>query len=76
MSAATPERLARMVNQIAAEFANQQPGNAAAATAEHVRLFWEPRMIAALLAASAAAGTALSPLAAAAVERLRGVDAG
>lgn len=71
MSATTPERLVRMANQIAAEFANQQPGNAAAATSEHIRLFWDPRMLAQMLGHMAAGGAELSPIAAAAIGMLR-----
>ena len=60
--------LVRMLNQIAAN----QPGGAdgAAATAEHVRLFWDPRMRADLAALLAAGGEGLSPAARAAAERI------
>ena len=74
MSATTLARLVRMANQIAAEFANQRP-DAAAATAEHIRLFWDPRMLTMLLAHGAAGGDGLSPVAAAATAMLRGGSA-
>ena len=74
MSATTLARLVRMANQIAAEFANQRP-DAAAATAEHIRLFWDPRMLTMLLAHVAAGGDGLSPVAAAATAMLRGGSA-
>lgn len=70
MSATTQERLVRMANQIAAEFVNQQPGGAAAATAEHVRLFWDPRMLSMIRAHVAAGESGLSPVAAAAIAML------
>ena len=72
MSTTTLERLVRMANQIAAEFINQQPVSAAAATAEHIRLFWDPRMLAMILAHGAAGGKGLDAVAAAAVAMLRG----
>ena len=56
-----------MIDQIARNFAAQGEEAAIAATAEHIRLFWDPRMKAAILADDRAA---LSPIAAAAVERL------
>ena len=70
MSGTTLDRLIRMANQIAAEFAHQQPGNAVAATYDHLWHFWDPRMKAAILAHSAEGGAGLSEPAAAAVARL------
>jgi formate dehydrogenase subunit delta len=61
--------LVRMANQIARNLAAQGESRAIDQTARHIRDFWDPRMIAALLAAPA---PELDPLAAAAVERLRG----
>lgn len=46
----SPDRLAYMANQIGRAFAHQGHENAAAATAEHIRKFWEPRMRVAILA--------------------------
>jgi formate dehydrogenase subunit delta len=63
------ERLRYMADQIARNFAVQGEAAAIAATAEHIRLFWDPRMKAAILADDRAA---LSPLVAAAVGRLTG----
>jgi formate dehydrogenase subunit delta len=59
--------LRHMVDQIARNFAVQGDEKAIAATAEHLRLFWDPRMKAAISADDRAM---LSPIAAAAVERL------
>ena len=38
------DKLVRMVNQIATEFENQDPANAAKATWDHLWHFWDPRM--------------------------------
>ncbi len=59
--------LRHMVDQIARNFAVQGDEQAIAATAEHLRLFWDPRMKAAIRADDRAM---LSPIAAAAVERI------
>lgn len=40
----SPEKLVYMANQIARAFAYQPHEQAVAATAEHIRKFWEPRM--------------------------------
>lgn len=59
----TPDRLVAMANQIAANLAREpQP---AAAVAEHIRLFWDPRMKAML---AAHGKTGLSATAAAAFD--------
>ena len=60
-------RLAYMADQIARNCAAQGEEEAIAATAEHIRLFWDPRMKAQLFAADRAA---LTPLVAAATARL------
>lgn len=57
-----------MANQIARNFAAQGEAAAVSQTAQHIREFWDPRMIAAILAVD---GSALEPLARAAVEQLR-----
>ncbi|MBV1690270.1 formate dehydrogenase subunit delta [Novosphingobium sp. G106] len=56
-----------MADQIARNFAMQGEDEAAAATAEHIRLYWDPRMKAAILADDRAA---LSPVVAAAIDQL------
>ena len=61
------ERLRYMAEQIARNFAAQGEDEAVAATAEHIRLYWDPRMKAAILADDRAQ---LSPTVAAAVARL------
>jgi formate dehydrogenase subunit delta len=61
------ERLIYMANQIARNLAAQGPDEAAAATAQHIRDFWDPRMKQ-MLKDNGACG--LSPIAAAALDRL------
>jgi formate dehydrogenase subunit delta len=61
------ERLRYMADLIARNFAAQGEDEAVAATAEHIRLYWDPRMKAAILADDRAA---LSPVVAAAIDRL------
>jgi formate dehydrogenase subunit delta len=60
-------RLTQMADQIARNFAVQGEEAAAAATAQHIRDFWDPRMKAAIKAADRGA---MSAIAAAAVGRL------
>ncbi|MFM5905991.1 MAG: formate dehydrogenase subunit delta [Novosphingobium sp.] len=60
-------RLAYMANQIARNFAVQGEEAAIAATARHIRDFWDPRMKAAILAGDR---QALEPVARAAVAHL------
>jgi len=64
----TLHKLHRMANQIAANFAIAGHDHAVADTAEHIRLFWDPRMKAAIFASDLAD---LSPIARGAVESLR-----
>jgi formate dehydrogenase subunit delta len=62
------ERLVYMANQIAREFA--RTGDPAAATAEHIAKFWDPRMRARILAGDAQQ-LGLSDIAAGAFKLLR-----
>lgn len=52
----TREHAVAMANQIAKNFAAQDPSGAAEATARHMRDFWDPRMRA-LIAEEARSGT-------------------
>jgi len=65
------DKLVRMANQIAQFFGHQQGANAAAATAEHLRLFWDPDMRAQIIANLGEGGAVLHPIAREAVVRLR-----
>ena len=60
-------RLTHMADQIARNFAIQGEEAAIAATADHIRKYWDPRMKAAIRGSDRAA---LSPVVAAAVERV------
>ncbi|PKB13391.1 formate dehydrogenase subunit delta [Novosphingobium kunmingense] len=60
-------KLVRMANDIARNFAAQRHEDAVAAVADHITMFWEPRMKAGLYAADR---KALLPLAAEAVALL------
>lgn len=72
MTAAGPERLVHMANQIADFFASQGGETAAAAAvADHLAKFWDPRMRAALLAHAAGGGQGLKPIVLKAVEGLK-----
>ena len=61
------DRLVKMANQIASFFASQ-PGDQAAATAEHIRAFWDPRMRQGIASHLGAGGEGLDPVALAAVK--------
>lgn len=64
------QRLIHMVNQIARNF--QHASDPVQATFEHIKDFWDPRMIAGLLSAETAQ---LDPIARAAVRQLASIDA-
>jgi len=64
-------KLVMMANQIAKFFASQKDRDPAEAAAEHLRLYWEPRMRMAIIGFIDAGGEGLDPVAKAAVERLR-----
>jgi len=67
----SPAHLAEMANQIAAFFASQGTHEeAVAGIADHLRRFWEPRMLRAIGAHVAAGAPDLAPLAVEAVRRL------
>ena len=62
------KHLTYMANQIARNFAAQGDEVAAAATAQHLKLFWDPRMKKAIIGGDRAG---LEPIAKAAVELLK-----
>ncbi len=62
-----PERLRQMVDQIARNFAVRGEAAAMKATADHLATFWEPRMLAAIIADDRAK---LSPIARLAIDHL------
>jgi len=64
----TQEKLRRMANQIAVNFAARGQEEAIEGTAEHIWKFWDPRMKAGIFADDP---SHLNPIARAAIERLR-----
>lgn len=71
MSSATLHRLIHMVNQIAQEFDNQRPGDAARATCDHLWHFWDPRMRRMALEHLAAGGSGFTPIVVTALNELQ-----
>ena len=63
-----PHYLVAMANEIAAFFAGEDPANAAASVANHLRRYWDPRMRKQILAHMEEGGEGLSEVARAGVE--------
>jgi formate dehydrogenase subunit delta len=63
-----PQHLVAMVNEIAAFFAGEDPANAAANVANHLRRYWDPRMRKQILAHVGKGGEGLTAVARAGVE--------
>ncbi|WP_084691035.1 formate dehydrogenase subunit delta [Sphingomonas sp. SRS2] len=70
MTAETDTRLLYMANQIARNFEALGHDNAVAATADHMLAFWDPRMKARIAVLATEQAGALTPIGAAAVDRL------
>lgn len=71
----SPDKLTRMINQIATFFASQPQADKAGCVAAHLREFWEPRMLEQLAAHLKAGGAGLSPLALDGARRVLGQPA-
>ncbi|MGP0094324.1 MAG: formate dehydrogenase subunit delta [Xanthobacteraceae bacterium] len=67
----SPDKLVYMANQIGKFFVSQGADKAAAAIADHLKKFWDPRMRAAIIAHFEAGGVGLDPPVLAAVDKLR-----
>jgi formate dehydrogenase subunit delta len=67
----TSEKLVYMANQIGTFFASQGPDLAIAGTAEHIKKFWDPRMLAAIFAYLDGGGAGLDPAVRQAIEHLK-----
>lgn len=67
----TIDQLVHMANQIARELASQCPDRTVAATRDHLRQFWDPRMRQAIVAYLDGGGGRLSDIARDAVALLR-----
>jgi formate dehydrogenase subunit delta len=61
----------RLANDIAVQFHHRPPGEAAAAVANHIRMFWDPRMRTELVTRAETDTTDLDPLVLEAVKILR-----
>jgi len=59
----SPDKMVRMANQIATFFETQPDADKAQRVADHLKEFWEPRMLDQLAAHLDAGGGGLSPLA-------------
>jgi formate dehydrogenase subunit delta len=71
-SHSTDEKLVYMANQIGTFFKSQGKDGAAAKIADHIKKYWDPRMIKAILAhVDAGGGAGLDPAARQAVDALR-----
>jgi formate dehydrogenase subunit delta len=66
-----PDKLVMMANQIAAFFATQGEARAVPQIADHIEKFWDPRMRRQIATHVARGGAGLSPLALAAIQRLK-----
>jgi formate dehydrogenase subunit delta len=69
------DRLIKMANQIATFFVTQPGDQAAKATAEHIRSFWDPRMRRGIIEHVASGGEGLDPAALAAVRLIMNAEA-
>lgn len=67
---AGPPAQVRLANEIAVQFRHRPPEPAAQEIAQHIRMFWEPRMRAELLRSAATDPDSLDPLALAATRAL------
>ena len=70
MTHTTPPQV-RLANEIAVQFHAHPPDEAAAAIANHIRMFWDPSMRADLYTRAATDTTDLDPLVLAAVKLLQ-----
>jgi formate dehydrogenase subunit delta len=66
-----PDNLVMMANQIAAFFAAQGEARAVPQIANHIEKFWDPRMRRQILAHVGQGGAGLSPLAIAAIAKMK-----
>jgi len=59
----SPDKMVRMINQIATFFESQPNADKAGCVADHLKEFWEPRMLSQLDTHLKSGGEGLSPLA-------------
>jgi formate dehydrogenase subunit delta len=68
---ASPDKLVYMANQISKFFVSQGDAVAVAGTAEHIKKFWDPRMLRAIFAHLDKGGAGLEPAARQAIKQLQ-----
>ena len=71
----THDKLIYMANQIGKFFASQGPDQAVAGTADHIKKFWDPRMLAEIFAHLENGGGGLDPSVRQAIEQLKAAQA-
>jgi formate dehydrogenase subunit delta len=76
VSVAKIDKLARMANQIGAAFGAMPEREATAGAANHLKLYWTPKMIREIVAFADSGGAGLNPIAARAVAALKKDGAG
>jgi formate dehydrogenase subunit delta len=67
----SPDKLVYMANQIGKFFAHQPEDQAVASIADHLKKYWDPRMLKAIFVHYAAGGQGLAPEPLKAVGRLQ-----
>jgi formate dehydrogenase subunit delta len=67
----SPDKLVYMANQISKFFVSQGDAVAVTGTAEHIKKFWDPRMLKAIFAHLDKGGAGLEPVARHAIEQLQ-----
>jgi formate dehydrogenase subunit delta len=67
----SPDKLIHMANQIGDFFKSQGPGKVTPGVADHIKKFWDPRMLSNILAHLDAGGAGLHPEVRDAIELLK-----
>ena len=67
----SPDRLVHMANQIGQFFQSQGHDKAVPGTADHIKKYWDPRMLSAIFAHLEAGGAGLDPNAREAIAALK-----
>jgi len=68
----SPDKLVYMANQIGKFFQSQGHDRAVSGTAEHIKKFWDPRMLKMIFAHLDAGGAGLDPSVREAIAKLKG----
>jgi formate dehydrogenase subunit delta len=70
----SPDKLVYMANQIGSAFNHQSDDEAIASVAQHIKLYWDPRMRAAIFAHADAGGQGLKPRVLQAIRSLKAAE--